>query len=161
MAEYAPDVRTSPEQEFDREISYKALTYFALGLAVLVLLACAAMWWLSVSLRSDLAAQDPPPPALPEARRPHEPPGPRLQTDFTSDVAELRRYERELLHGYEWVDPSARVARIPIGRAMEIVAGSGLPEVGASAEPPAETPGGTDASTARTTGVATEEAGGA
>lgn len=113
-------------EEFDREISYHGLRNFAIGLVVLVLLSAFLMWGFSVRLRERLAAADPPPPALPEARRPHTPPGPRLQTEFTADIERLRQIEEELLAGYGWVDRAAGRVRIPIERAMELVAEGGL-----------------------------------
>lgn len=130
-------------QGFDREISYRGLRIFAIGLAVLMLLAAFLMWGFSTHLRSRLVAADPPLPALPEARRPHLPPGPPLQTGFTSDIEELRRVEEELLHGYAWVDRSAGRVRIPIERAMELVAVGGHavsepPSTPAAATEPAE-----------------------
>jgi len=39
----------------------------------------------------------------------------------------LRRREAQLLNEYQWVDQPAGMARIPIERAMEIVAETGLP----------------------------------
>lgn len=37
------------------------------------------------------------------------------------DLARFRAEQAELLHGYRWVDQSAGVVAIPIGRAMELV----------------------------------------
>lgn len=113
------------EQEFDREISYRGLRIFAVGLAALVLVSAFLMWAFSAYLRDRLVAADPPPPALPEARRPHTPPGPRLQTEFTSDVERLRQTEEVLLTGYAWVDRGAGRVRVPVERAMELVAEEG------------------------------------
>ncbi|HXE79411.1 MAG TPA: hypothetical protein VNK41_01555 [Vicinamibacterales bacterium] len=55
------------------------------------------------------------------------PPPPRLQTEPFGDIKELRRAERRLLDRYEWVDRNAGTVRIPIDRAMEILAERGLP----------------------------------
>lgn len=127
------------EQEFDREISYRGLRIFALGMAALVLVAVFLMWAFSSYLRQGLVAADPPPPALPEARRPHTPPGPRLQTEFTSDVERLRQTEEALLNGYAWVDRGAGRVRIPVERAMELVAAGAL-----ETPKPRSTPGAAD-----------------
>jgi hypothetical protein len=55
-------------------------------------------------------------------------PAPRLQTDDGSqDVADLHAREDMLLEDYSWVDPSQGKVRIPIERAMELVAQRGLP----------------------------------
>ncbi|MGH9380662.1 MAG: hypothetical protein ACRD2Z_08635 [Thermoanaerobaculia bacterium] len=112
---------------YDREISYKGLRIFAVGLATLILASAFLMWAFSDYLRDRLVEADPPPPALPEARRPHTPPGPRLQTEFTTDVERLRQIEEALLTGYAWVDRAAGRVRVPIERAMALVAEGGLP----------------------------------
>jgi hypothetical protein len=43
-------------------------------------------------------------------------------------LQELRARERKMLSQYKWIDPAAGVARIPIDRAMQIVASKGLLE---------------------------------
>jgi hypothetical protein len=55
------------------------------------------------------------------------PPPPRLQTYPFQDVKDLRQEERRLLETYEWVDRSAGVVRIPVERAIEVLAAKGLP----------------------------------
>ncbi|MDA0333856.1 MAG: hypothetical protein O2782_01690 [bacterium] len=54
--------------------------------------------------------------------------GPRLQPDPPRQKAELRLYEDNLLMTYDWIDQEGKVARIPITRAIEILAASGLPK---------------------------------
>lgn len=54
-------------------------------------------------------------------------PTPRVQTDDGSqDVADLHRREDLLLDHYSWVDPAQGKVRIPIERAMELIAQRGL-----------------------------------
>lgn len=62
-------------------------------------------------------------------------PQPRLQSNPTIDMVELRREEQARISSYGWVDRKAGIARIPIDRAMEILAEKGLPRV--AAPPPA------------------------
>lgn len=55
-------------------------------------------------------------------------PTPRLQTDDgNEDVADLHQREDLLLDHYSWVDQSQGRVRIPIERAMELIAQRGLP----------------------------------
>jgi hypothetical protein len=55
-------------------------------------------------------------------------PTPRLQTDDgNQDVADLHAREDLLLDNYSWVDESTGKVRIPIERAMELIAQRGLP----------------------------------
>lgn len=55
-------------------------------------------------------------------------PTPRLQTDDgNQEIAEMHAREDLLLDNYSWVDRSKGKVRIPITRAMELIAKSGLP----------------------------------
>ena len=51
---------------------------------------------------------------------------PRVQIDPPHQKQELREIEDALLHSYAWVDEERGIARIPIRRAMEIVAAKKL-----------------------------------
>jgi hypothetical protein len=55
------------------------------------------------------------------------PPRPRLQTYPFTDVTTMRAEDRRLLDEYAWVDKNGGVVRIPIERAIEILAERGLP----------------------------------
>jgi len=55
------------------------------------------------------------------------PPPPRLQTYPFDDVKALHKEENSILEHYAWVDQKAGVVRIPIERAMEVLAQRGLP----------------------------------
>jgi hypothetical protein len=54
-------------------------------------------------------------------------PEPRLQDRPALDLQRLRAREELQLSTYGWVDKQGGVVHIPIERAMEIVAGEGLP----------------------------------
>ena len=70
--------------------------------------------------------------AVPDDARPDPPREPRLQTDEAADLAALRAREQTTLANYGWIDEKGGIARIPIARAMELVAQRGLPEFDAS-----------------------------
>jgi hypothetical protein len=64
-------------------------------------------------------------------------PTPRLQTDDgNQDVADLHEREDLLLNNYSWVDSSSGKVRIPIERAMELIAQRGLPVAPATQQEP-------------------------
>jgi len=64
-------------------------------------------------------------------------PTPRVQTDDgNQDVADLHAREDVLLNNYSWVDPAHSKVRIPIERAMELIAQRGLPVAPAAQLPP-------------------------
>jgi hypothetical protein len=54
-------------------------------------------------------------------------PEPRLQRNTTDDMAKFLAQERAVLESYGWVDAKAGIARIPIDRALELLAERGLP----------------------------------
>jgi hypothetical protein len=61
------------------------------------------------------------------------PPLPRLQTRPEQDLATLRGTQQQVLDVWEWVDRERGIARIPVSRALEIVAERGVPTPPASA----------------------------
>jgi hypothetical protein len=69
------------------------------------------------------------------------PPEPRLQSAPVLDLREMRAAEDEILNGYGWVDEQKGTVRIPIGRAIDLLAARGLP-----ARPQNQTPAAGDVS---------------
>jgi hypothetical protein len=70
------------------------------------------------------------------------PPAPRLQNYPFQDVQQLRSEDVRLLERYAWVDKNGGVVRIPIERAIDVLAERGLPHrAAAPATTPAEGPG--------------------
>jgi hypothetical protein len=67
-------------------------------------------------------------------------PQPRLQQNPESDLAQVQREGLGLINSYEWVDRQAGIARIPVERAMDILARTGLPKVPAPAPDPGAPP---------------------
>jgi hypothetical protein len=53
-------------------------------------------------------------------------PQPRLERDETTEINTFRLQEEKTLNSYGWVDQDAGVVRIPIDRAMELLAQRGL-----------------------------------
>jgi hypothetical protein len=54
------------------------------------------------------------------------PPPPRLQTYPFQDIKALRQHDKPLVGSYEWVDRNAGTVRIPVDRAMDLLAQRGL-----------------------------------
>ena len=53
-------------------------------------------------------------------------PQPQLQENEVLDLKAIRAAEDRVLHSYAWIDPEANVVRIPIDRAMDLLAERGL-----------------------------------
>jgi hypothetical protein len=116
-----------PERPGDTDVNVRALLVFMAWLTIGGVAVVALVWALAVRLKTDLAASDPLPSPVVAARATREPSGPRLEEAPPRNLAELRAREDAELAGWGWVDAERRVARIPIERAMEIIAEKGLP----------------------------------
>jgi hypothetical protein len=57
-------------------------------------------------------------------------PQPQLQKTPIPDLKAIRAEEDKLLNGYAWVDQPKGVVRIPVDRAIEVLAQRGLPTRG-------------------------------
>jgi hypothetical protein len=54
-------------------------------------------------------------------------PSPRIQTGPTAELTKMKAEDLGLLGEYGWIDHKAGIARIPVERAIDILAKSGLP----------------------------------
>jgi hypothetical protein len=54
-------------------------------------------------------------------------PEPQLQKTPILDLKAIHAEEDKLLNGYAWVDPKQGIVRIPVDRAIEVLAKRGLP----------------------------------
>lgn len=101
----------------------RPLALFGAGLAVLILAVLLVSHWILSSFESETRAEQAPDP-LASLREP--PAGPRLQANPAEELAEERRREDELLSQYGWIDATNGVVRIPIERAMALLAERGI-----------------------------------
>jgi hypothetical protein len=75
-------------------------------------------------------------------------PKPRLQPDEYRDYAVYRRQVDEQMNSYTWIDKNAGKVRIPLSRAIDLLAERGLPVASTTAAGTAES----KAPTAKATG---------
>lgn len=140
-----------------------------LWIAAAIFIGLGTIGWFAVQLIEPLfiSLQEekyPPPNPLAATYGRVEPPAPRLQVDPRLDIHDYRAAQERLLTTYGWVDEQAGVVRIPIERAIDILAERGLPAVPVPASPPApaarpEAPQAEQAGRAEQTGHAGEGAG--
>lgn len=109
----------------DQEILVGRIAQFAGGLTLVVAGAAVVCWLFYGAIRRRLGAEDPPPSPIAGAWE-SSPEGPRLQRSPPLDMARLRAHEDAILGSYGWGDQEAATARIPIERAMELMAERGL-----------------------------------
>ncbi len=108
-----------------RDMSVRLIGTFLAGLIVTVIVVLLLMGWLFDYFQAREAQRDLPPSPLAEARQ--VPSGPILQVAPRQDLKAMRIEEDALLHSYGWVDQKTGIVRIPIDRAMKLLAQRGLP----------------------------------
>ena len=73
------------------------------------------------------------------------PPEPRIEVAPYEQLQQLRTHEDHILNSYAWVDKSAGTVRVPIDRAIDMLAAKGVPshnyldDILAGKKPPAST----------------------
>jgi hypothetical protein len=107
------------------DVEIRPLAIFGIGLAILTAVALLAMWLTFDRLQARGAGKAIPPSPLAGERPPT--PGPRLQVTPEADLEQFLAAENEKLNSYGWVNQGAGVVRIPIDRAVELIAERGLP----------------------------------
>ena len=103
------------------DIRARPIVFAGIGLALVLVLVTGLMLGFYDALATRAARLSPPPNPL-AAAAPQLPPEPRLQVHPVRDLRELREAENNLLDHYGWVDQQAGVVRIPIARAIDLLA---------------------------------------
>lgn len=107
------------------DLNPKNIAWFGLALTLLVIVALAVSYLFFDYLYITVSRARPQPSPLSYSREPT--PEPRLSITPGDELKALRAEENKLLEGYEWVDRDKGIVRIPIARAIEIIAQRGLP----------------------------------
>jgi hypothetical protein len=110
------------------DLSVRAVLGFFLGVALLIVTSFFLVGGLFSFFGEMSKEAAPPSPQIADVRR--LPPSPRLQVSPTRELEAVRKAEEEILGSYAWVDREKGIARIPIGRAMDLVAEGKLPARG-------------------------------
>ncbi len=108
-----------------RDIAVKPLLIFAVALIVLAVPVFFGMAWLLKSFDTREAARATA--VSPIAAERQIPPEPRLELNERESFVQLRQKEEQLLNNYAWVNRTTDTVRIPVSRAMELIAERGLP----------------------------------
>ncbi len=105
------------------DLNPRAIAIFGIALAATVIACMILAVWIFNYLAAREAKQDVPPSPLAKVEAPPEP---RLQFFAPKDLAERRALEEKILNSYDWVNRQAGTVRIPIERAMQLLAERGL-----------------------------------
>jgi hypothetical protein len=119
------------------DINLRVVTWTAIGLVISAIAVYLAVGGLFNLFKRQYASANAPSQITNPGRLP---PSPRLQTNPTSDLRRLLEAENAKLNSYGWIDQRAGVIRIPIERAMDLLAQRGLPVRGIDQEIGDKTP---------------------
>jgi hypothetical protein len=113
-----------PEERYEHaDVNIWAIGRFGIALAILCVLSLGLLFGL---FRYFTAREGGPlPPGPIDARR--KPPAPTLQETPVIDLREMRAAEDQILNSYGWIDQPHGVVRVPIARAIDMLAQRGLP----------------------------------
>lgn len=130
----------NPETEFEtQDLSAGGILGFLLGMAIFGIITYAILLGMYKFMdRYDASHQPPPNPLTgarpgPGASRLIAPdtrqkfPEPRLEVNERTEIGGFRLQEEDRLNSYGWVDEKSGTVRIPIDRAMQLIAQRGLP----------------------------------
>ena len=107
------------------DLKPKNIALFAAALAVTIALVLLVSHWLFEFAAVQQAEKQQPVSPLASMREPT--PEPRLQVHAPKELQEMRRAEDALLKNYGWIDQKTGIVRIPVDRAIELLAKRGLP----------------------------------
>jgi hypothetical protein len=107
------------------DLDPKRIALFAVTLAVIIVGVILAAYALFRSFATVEIKRQVTPSPLSSTREPT--PGPRLIVNSGQDLKAMRAAENATLHSYGWVNRGQGVVRIPIDRAIDMLAARGLP----------------------------------
>ena len=104
------------------DISARPIVLAGIGLALALVVVAGVSLGLYDLFAARAARLSPPPNPLAAAEGQRLPPEPRLQVHPVKDLRELREAESNLLDHYGWIDKNAGIVRIPVARAIDLLA---------------------------------------
>jgi hypothetical protein len=111
----------------ERDVAFRPIVWSGVGLLLATVLVYLMVFWVFGYLEERTAERRPAANPLARTYGRQLPPEPRLQAEPILDLRRLRAAEDEQLNTYGWLDRNAGTVRIPIARAMELLAQRGLP----------------------------------
>ncbi len=109
----------------ERDTNPRGILWFAISLILTIIVVLIGVRWLFLVFPTPSSEMAPPSSVFSSARV--APPGPRLQVQASQDLKRFREREEATLNSYGWIDRQAGIVRIPIQRAIDLLAQRGLP----------------------------------
>jgi hypothetical protein len=115
-----------PEERHEHaDINIWAIGRFGIALAMLCVVAMGLLAGLFRYFTAREGGPLEPAKSVIDARR--KPPAPFLQEAPVTDLRQMRAAEDQILNSYGWIDQAHSVVRVPIARAIDMLAQRGLP----------------------------------
>jgi hypothetical protein len=112
--------------EVKQDVDVRGIGKFLVWLTAGVLGSAALMWFVFDQFTAREARLSPPEERMEFSNPQKVPPEPRLEVDGVAALKAFRADEDALVNGYGWVDPEKGIVRIPVDRALDLVAKEGL-----------------------------------
>jgi hypothetical protein len=128
-----PQATTEGKGHEKKDADVTTIALIAIGGLFLVLLVQLTVWMTLRHMRLGRAEKEQGIARVSESSKQF--PEPRLQIDPALDLARMRARDLRDLDTFAWVDRKGGTFRIPIGRAMQLLAERGLPDVGGNQTP--------------------------
>lgn len=110
----------------ERDANTVTVIKFGVWLGAGILASMAFLGWFFNLLKQHEASESPAPAPM-AAQLPKQPPHPRLQPTPMPDLKAMRDAEEQVLNNYAWIDPDKGIVRMPIDKALDLVAQKGFP----------------------------------
>jgi hypothetical protein len=107
-----------------QDLDPRSIALFGAGLAVVLLIVAGVITLFQWFAAREYVRRQPPRPPIRVTREGVEP---RLQVNGPAELRAMREAEDRELNTYGWIDRDAGIVRIPIDRAIDILAQKGLP----------------------------------
>ncbi len=128
-----PQSTTEGKGHEKKDADVTTIVLIAVGVLLLVLLVQLIVWMTLRHLRAGRAEKEQGVARVSESAKQF--PEPRLQIDPALDLAKMRANDSRGLDSFGWIDRKAGTFRIPIARAMQLLADRGIPDVGGNQTP--------------------------
>ena len=106
------------------DVNIRAIVLFAVALLIAAIVIHVGLYWLLELYRAESPRETP---VAGAPRVEEQVPEPRLRISPRVDLDEMRAAQERQLTTYGWLDKETQTVRIPIDRAMELLAKRGLP----------------------------------
>ncbi len=116
--EHSPNGSGHEQREVNVRTIVVSLAFLLLGAFLSAVIIIGVFRYLNDTYKPDVSAREAPV---------QIPPEPRLEVNPSVQIKELRAHEDHVLSTYSWVDQKTGTVRVPIDKAIDLLAAKGLP----------------------------------